>query len=49
MKAQKILSLVNVSKQFGHKTVLSGVNLDVYEYDDCSGWPRRVIHFGAHH
>ena len=31
MKAQKILSLVNVSKQFGNKKVLSGVNLDVYE------------------
>ncbi|NME07733.1 ABC transporter ATP-binding protein [Psychrobacillus sp. BL-248-WT-3] len=31
MEAKKILSLVNVSKQFGNKHVLNGVNLDVYE------------------
>jgi ABC-2 type transport system ATP-binding protein len=31
MEPQKILSLVNVSKSFGNKQVLSGINLDVYE------------------
>lgn len=31
MNAKKVLSLVDVSKRFGNKQVLNGVNLDVYE------------------
>lgn len=31
MRNEKVLSLVNVSKSFGNKKVLNGVNLDVYK------------------
>ena len=31
MNTKKVLSLNGVSKSFGHKQVLKGVNLDVYE------------------
>lgn len=31
MNSEKVLSLVNVSKSFGNKKVLNGVNLDVYK------------------
>lgn len=31
MTAKKVLSLVGVSKSFGNKQVLNGVNLDIYE------------------